>query len=442
LTHAQVPLIKATAVVRYAAQTAGEEDLVVTIPVDISMDGPRNTGITSTAMIKMLLAALPPMGPVFLLLKEFLKSKGLTNSYTGGLGSYGLLLMVLLPLLKQLRQVPSVPRVQGNKNASSSNQPSQQTLRRISPDMRGKFIKIENNNHKDEVDNSHVAEENEEEEKKLRKLRSISFSHNIPPPKVEVVEPAPARRKSTGSVPAPENSRWQNVQAQKDHGLRMGMMLVSSALGVTEEAPVARDAPGSSGEEPLLKLESPICGVVIEEFLRYYGEEMQCGAHGFSVREGGFRFDLVPDTDTKPHERTHPRAGDPLVIEDPIDVMSNVSHNCYRAVAIQKAFLDALDVFRGMTVRWDSRTFKAHPQAPRVTTPGNPEPIVRSRTSANVTALSRALSAALSATAVAAIDPHHNPLSASEQKTYATSSPAVLLEEMFCLKKLKTANDK
>jgi len=426
LTHAQVPLLKATAVVRYAAQNAGEEDRVVMIPVDISMDGPRNTGIASTAMIKMLLVALPPLGPVFLVLKEFLRCKGLTNPYTGGLGSYGLILMVLLPLLKQLRQVPDVPHEKDTQEAL--DEASELTPHPVAADTKWKLTK---------------SSEKIGQEGKSGKSRSVSFSYQSQPLAIvpeEPQEPERIRRKSTGSARHPEKNRWQNVQAQKEHGLRMGIMLVSNSSGVGGDGATGggADSPKNSPVEPLLKLESPICGVVIEEFLRYYGEEMQCGIHGFSVREGGFRFDLVSDNDTNNNKRTrtHPRAGDSLVIEDPIDVMSNVSQNCYRAVAIQKAFLDALDVFRGMSVRSDSRTLKAHVQVPRVVAAGNAKPIVRSRTSANVTALSRALSAALGTTTSVASDPHHHPPPTLEQKASAMSSTtysAPLLEEMFCL---------
>jgi hypothetical protein len=63
------------------------------------------------------------------------------------------------------------------------------------------------------------------------------------------------------------------------------------------------------------------------------GEELQCGRHGYSARDYGFRFDIDMDSgsddgkgngskmgpvdgeDTPPP--IHPHAGDPLLVEDP-----------------------------------------------------------------------------------------------------------------------------
>lgn len=50
----------------------------------------------------------------------------------------------------------------------------------------------------------------------------------------------------------------------------------------------------------------------------FYGDGLECGRHGFSVRDGGFRFDM--------HESgvpVHPQATHPLIIEDPVNVMNN-----------------------------------------------------------------------------------------------------------------------
>lgn len=48
-----------------------------------------------------MLTSLPPLGPVFLVLKAYLRRQQLCDAYTGGLPSYGLLLLLLLPLLRR-----------------------------------------------------------------------------------------------------------------------------------------------------------------------------------------------------------------------------------------------------------------------------------------------------------------------------------------------------
>lgn len=53
------------------------------------------------------------------------------------------------------------------------------------------------------------------------------------------------------------------------------------------------------------------------------GEDFEHGAEGLSVRAGGFRFPC------KGHP-PHPLASDPVVIEDPINIMNNVARSCYR----------------------------------------------------------------------------------------------------------------
>jgi hypothetical protein len=48
-----------------------------------------------------MLKALPGLGPVTMLLKEYLKEKGLCDAYSGGLASYGIFLLVSLLFLRR-----------------------------------------------------------------------------------------------------------------------------------------------------------------------------------------------------------------------------------------------------------------------------------------------------------------------------------------------------
>jgi len=82
---ASVPVIKVMSI---------EEEL----PTDISFDAqesgvPPHRGVISVEMAKRYLAETPKLRPLVLIVKEFLSEKGLNNTYTGGLGSYCLIIM-------------------------------------------------------------------------------------------------------------------------------------------------------------------------------------------------------------------------------------------------------------------------------------------------------------------------------------------------------------
>lgn len=146
----------------------------------------------------------------------------------------------------------------------------------------------------------------------------------------------------------------------------------------------------------------PSLGNVLDEFLSLYGDHMVCGKHGFSVRDGGFRFDVMMDPATShssdlnrssanPNQKEgeidvmkmkgnaspdtsagkegltgmpsfpHPLAAhDPMVIEDPVNMLNNVSKNCYKAPLIQKVLLEAHERLKKFTVRGSLPSLPSH----------------------------------------------------------------------------------
>ena len=105
------------------------------------------------------------------------------------------------------------------------------------------------------------------------------------------------------------------------------------------------DTVGLSTVETLLSLGEGIVGEVVQETLEIF-EDLGVGGKGFSVRNGGFRFDLKSET-TEPH----PHASHPFVIEDPIDVMNNVARNAFQCAALQTVCQEALEYLRRISVR-------------------------------------------------------------------------------------------
>lgn len=164
---------------------------------------------------------------------------------------------------------------------------------------------------------------------------------------------------------------------------------------VVPQVPLAD--PASSGAAPLRTY-----GNIIADLLAMYSN-MELGKHGFSPRHGGFRFDTTSTASVtsdsvwanSPHTPTrigsspaspqrkrkhskrsisigcfedrcirevtdgryvevviaHPQAHDPMIIEDPIDGMNNITKNCYKVHLIQRAINDAHEKLNYVYVR-------------------------------------------------------------------------------------------
>lgn len=84
LRNAQVPVVKLVT----RASKGG-------FPVDITFHDSRHQGLECVSLVKSLIARYPPLKPLALLLKQLLNLTGLADPYTGGLSSYGLVVMVV-----------------------------------------------------------------------------------------------------------------------------------------------------------------------------------------------------------------------------------------------------------------------------------------------------------------------------------------------------------
>ena len=68
-------------------------DLLTDIKVDISFN--MQSGVTSVALIKEFIHEFPALEYLVLLLKQFLLQRDMNEVWTGGISSYGLILMVV-----------------------------------------------------------------------------------------------------------------------------------------------------------------------------------------------------------------------------------------------------------------------------------------------------------------------------------------------------------
>ena len=112
----------------------------------------------------------------------------------------------------------------------------------------------------------------------------------------------------------------------------------------------------SSGDE-VLPINSYMIGEVIQETLELL-EDLGTGGsghaynskRGYSVRNGGFSFDLS-SIDLNDNHYLHPHNLDPFVIEDPVNVMNNVAKNAFNCAQLQKVAQEALEKLRKLSVR-------------------------------------------------------------------------------------------
>ena len=109
VTHGRVPVVKAVALVKLDGSGVvpflDEETRMhyetVEIPLDVSIDGPTHSGISSTSFVRSLTSRMSSLRPLVLVLKKLLAVNKLNDPFSGGLSSYGLVLMAMFLLLKK-----------------------------------------------------------------------------------------------------------------------------------------------------------------------------------------------------------------------------------------------------------------------------------------------------------------------------------------------------
>jgi hypothetical protein len=70
------------------------DDMPPPIRLDISFEGPNHHGLATNGLVTSLVKEHPALRALVLILKQFLYERGFDQAYTGGLSSYGLVLMV------------------------------------------------------------------------------------------------------------------------------------------------------------------------------------------------------------------------------------------------------------------------------------------------------------------------------------------------------------
>lgn len=80
----------------------------------------------------------------------------------------------------------------------------------------------------------------------------------------------------------------------------------------------------------MFDLRKPILGELFFDLLDLLGEHSAENEHfGITLRDGGFLFDVRSEV-------PHPQATDPVVIEDPTNVLNNVGRSAYKMVQLRE----------------------------------------------------------------------------------------------------------
>lgn len=298
--YAQVPVIKLSY-------------LNDNIPIDISINGHHHSGLASTELTIFLMKYLKPLPPLLILFKEYLRSKDLNDAYRGGLSSYGVFLLVILPMIKKVtankvsKEISSPINIAKQvKKVTSFNSPISRYNNKI-------IAHITSYNH---LDNFSLGQ-------------SIVPDNNL-----TILFP----RLNLDS----DHIKYDFIDKQRQRGKKTALAL----LGLDDD-----NFKSSSGKvSELLTAENSIYGIILNEILIVFGEQFQCGRHGFSLRNAGFRFDINAGAG---HPIEHPWSDDPLLIEDPLNYLNNVGRNCYKAQQFQRVMADAHEILKNITVRHD-----------------------------------------------------------------------------------------
>ncbi|CAM9912128.1 unnamed protein product, partial [Scytosiphon promiscuus] len=390
VVQAPVPIIRGVAL----SDSNGGSDDKISFSFDISIDGPTHSGLATSAFTSYLSDHLPNLAPLTMVLKKLLQSKGLNDPFTGGLSSYGIVLMVAFALLQRDHFPPSPVDSGLVQRAGSDFTSTDETDGDQSEAGRPKFL-------------SSITEATSRKDE-FSVPPSPGHTDCVPPSPKGSTRQRPTKKKAASSISNRRQRFWQRsslvetasngvdeAQASWDRPRQqhwLGSRTARATLvqdfyaGMPAPAPPGRP-PGSRNEvcegcsaastsevvplhgsippppplpkpaskcasHPMLAPmspyimtgEEPVLGELLLDFLHLFGEDFDIEREGFSVRGGGFRFCVHG---TPPH----PQAGDPIVIEDPLNCMNNVGRSSFGIGQVQRTFFEALTTIKATLVR-------------------------------------------------------------------------------------------
>ena len=374
--HGRVPVIKALAYARksggiISACDANRFGDVVEIPLDISIDGPTHSGISSTSFVRVLTSRLPSLRPMILTLKRLLYVHQLNDPFTGGLSSYGLVLMVVFLMLKQRRLMfrsgsgerpdrdsATTPSHKNRAGSMGQGGDTKEGKRLLDPELQLSFgvsaaktilsqAGFSAERHRSFLDIDDPQRGDEEDDWDDVDETLFGFTFFIQHQEYEESDSEEEEEEESGE----EEDSTEEEEGEEDINLKKPPH--------ENEKSESSDSSGEEGEEEEEGVRAPLTskssssspilwGQLLLDFFQFFGDDFDVRKEGFSVRGGGFSFPLhgVPP---------HPQANDPLVVEDPLNATNNVGRSNYRISQLQTVLTEALRETKSSIARHDRR---------------------------------------------------------------------------------------
>ena len=417
--HGRVPVIKATALVSATSSTivsllsfndrkegeldAGDSGDFVEVPLDISIDGPTHSGISSTSFVRMLTTRLPSLRPIVLSLKRLLAVHGLNDPFTGGLSSYGLVLMVVFLMLKQRKLLRREENnVDAVAEAATAGAEKEKSNKQTSGDENSLFGCSSSRSSRDKSYSQSSSNPSEgggggggggsEGGKHLNKRLldpELQLSFGVSAAQT-ILSQAGFRVGNQRTFLDVDNSddsddgnndfddmalfgftfyiqRQEHIDDDSEEGASEEEEESTNENEGDEGTEPAGSTRSSMSEQVQLPLQnSPVLarvssnkadetssgsvlwGQLLLDFFQFFGDDFDVLKEGFSIRGGGFSFPLHG----KP---PHPQANDPFVIEDPLNATNNVGRSNYRISQLQAVLTEALLTTKSSIARYDRR---------------------------------------------------------------------------------------
>lgn len=344
LLNAKIPVIKAVV----KLDPCDSFNNIQHIPIDISIDSAVHTGLASTEFIRTIFTALPPLVPIVNTLKEYLRSKDLCDPYLGGISSYALALLSIFPFLRKL---PSDHMKVLSSTSNEFNFPVMNA--ELDPKYGSRKHHLTDRNSESHnivsIDcNTDSLQHSTRVTNQLRNQDRLALDNKFTRLNRFYNSSTKFRSHVLSSPLIISNLTWSKTLSQKNYGRNIALEILGFDNNHDEYNDIATDVPC------LIEYSDDLLGSMLINILNEFGENFSLGICGFSVRHGGCKFELTSSNGKSPN---HPQINDPIVIEDPVDIYNNVGRNCYKVVAIQKAFMDASDKLKNFAVRVNNRSF-------------------------------------------------------------------------------------
>jgi len=319
------------------------------VNVDISFYAPGHHGLRTMAVMRQLVSATPPLVPLVLFVKQLLKREGLNRPFTGGLSSYGLVIMCQRILRDEYRALAD--EAADKLVLESQRAAAAAVVAPVAGAGPGMSLGSMEEGEEERASDEEAATPSQADLSMA--LPAVARGGDLAAPPPAACQPSPALSAVSGMslsvAGSPLLTSAAGVGATVPPALAAAQLnfqrLAAAATGVPQLLPSAPTA----APPPAHLLSLTNLGCVIARFLWRFSERNFCPEHeGVSINDGvtgsGLHLGHLGGwirRRASPH-LDHFRC-DSLVLLDPAHADNNIGRNCYRIGQIQRTFSNALE---------------------------------------------------------------------------------------------------